>query len=154
MQIFKQFLYGKWTVVTVVTLFFLNFSRVLGARIMRAGIMRTYLRSTREKFTFFSVTTVTVQKNKIQMVGVGGGCFPKYSRVPHTRSTRDEFIFYPPPTPTLYTVHNGVRNLCVYRKKVGSTPFQFENPLYIGISMRWRSLLCPPLLPHKSPYQN
>lgn len=45
----------------------------------------------------------TVQKNKIQMVGVGGGCFPKYSRVPHTRSTRDKFIFYPPPTPTLYS---------------------------------------------------
>ena len=58
MQIVKQFLYGKWTVLTVMTLFFLNFSRVLGARIMRTGIMRTYLRSTREKFTFFSVNTV------------------------------------------------------------------------------------------------
>ena len=66
MQIIKQFLYGKWTVVTVLTLFFSNFSRVLGARIMRTGIMRTYLRGTREKFTFFSVTTVTtVQNNKI-----------------------------------------------------------------------------------------
>ena len=76
MQIVKQFLYGKWTVVTVVTLFFLNFSRVLGARIMRAGIMRTYLRSTREKFTFFSVTTVTVQKNKNRWWG-GWRMFPK-----------------------------------------------------------------------------
>ena len=65
MQIIKQFLYGKWTVVTVLTLFFSNFSRVLGARIMRTGIMRTYLRGTREKFTFFSVNTVTVQtKNR------------------------------------------------------------------------------------------
>ena len=60
MQIFKQFLYGKWTVVTVVTLFFLNFSRVLGARIMRMGVTRTHLRGTREKFTHYSVTGVTV----------------------------------------------------------------------------------------------
>jgi hypothetical protein len=116
MQIVKQFLYGKWTVLTVMTLFFLNFSRVPGARIMRTGIMRTYLRSTREKFTFFSVNTVHCPEKQntdiqiIQMlsvcvlwVGVGGRCFPDSSRVPHARSTHEEITFYPPPTPTLLT---------------------------------------------------
>ena len=33
-------------------------------------------------------------------VGVGGGCFPEYSRVLRARSTHNSFQFYPPPTPT------------------------------------------------------
>lgn len=103
MQIVKQFLYGEWTVVTVVTLFFLNFSRVLGARIMRAGIMRTYLRSTREKFTFFSVTTVTVQNNKnrwwgwVEDVSQSAHAY----RIRAVRVMSLYFILHPPPPFTL-----------------------------------------------------
>ena len=90
MQIVKQFLYGKWTVLTVMTLFFLNFSRVPGARIMRTGIMRTYLRSTREKFTFFSVNTVHCPEKQntdiqiIQMICMcimGGGGWRMFPRL-------------------------------------------------------------------------
>ena len=109
MQIVKQFPYGKWTVVTVVTLFFLNFSRVLGARIMRAGIMRTYLRSTREKFTFFSVTTVTVQKNKNRW----WGWVEDVSQSTHAYRIRAVrvmslyFILHPPPPFTFETGHTG-----------------------------------------------
>jgi hypothetical protein len=54
-EIIRQILTNLWTVLTVMTLLFINFSRVLGARIMRTRIMRTYLRGTRDKFTFFSV---------------------------------------------------------------------------------------------------
>ena len=67
--------------------------------------MRIRLRGTREKFTHYSVTGVTEQNT---WVGVGGGCFPDYSRVPRARSTHDSFLFYPPPTPT--HVHKRVPN--------------------------------------------
>ena len=94
MQIDKQFLYGKWTVVTVLTLLFSNFSRVLGARIMRTGIMRTYLRGTREKFTFFSVNTVTVQKNKIQIYR-SYRCFQGFlTRTAHAHTVRVKNLLF------------------------------------------------------------
>ena len=48
------------TPVTLVTPDFLKVSRVLRTRIMRTGVTRTYLHGTREKFTHYSVTGVTV----------------------------------------------------------------------------------------------
>ena len=85
-----------------------------------------------------SVTTVTVQKNKIQMVGVGGGCFPKYSRVPHTRSTRDKFIFYPTPTPTLYSWSMNHMFIAAYTQ--GSVP---TTKLYDHTQLAGLCSLCP-----------
>ena len=46
--------------VTPVTPDFLKVSRVLRTRIMRTGVTRTHLHGTREKFTYYSVTGVTV----------------------------------------------------------------------------------------------
>jgi threonine dehydrogenase-like Zn-dependent dehydrogenase len=44
------------------------------------------------------------KKTEYKWVGVGGGCFQEYSRVPRTRSTHEEFIIYPTPTPTPHSV--------------------------------------------------
>ena len=123
MQIVKQFLYGKWTVVTVVTLFFLNFSRVLGARIMRAGIMRTYLRSTREKFTFFSVTTVTVQKNKNRWWGWVEDVSQSIHayRIRAVRVMSLYLILHPPPPYTQCTTVSGT--FVFIEKKWAPPPF-------------------------------
>ena len=66
-EIIRQILTNLWTVLTVMTLLFINFSRVPGARIMRTRIMRTYLRGTRDKFTFFSVNTVNCPE-KLQII--------------------------------------------------------------------------------------
>ena len=79
------------TPVTPVTLDFLKVSRVLRTRIMHTGVSRTHLHGTREKFTHYSVTGVTEQNT---WVGVGGGCFPDYSRVLCARSTHDSFLLY------------------------------------------------------------
>ena len=46
--------------VTPVTPDFLKVSRVLRTRIMRTGVTRTHLHGTREKFTHYNVTGVTV----------------------------------------------------------------------------------------------
>ena len=48
------------TPVTPVTPDFLKVSRVLRTRIMRPCVSRTHLHGTREKFTYYSVTGVTV----------------------------------------------------------------------------------------------
>ena len=52
------------TPATPVTHDFLKVSRVLRTRIMRTGVTRTHLHGTREKFTYYSVTGVTVQGHK------------------------------------------------------------------------------------------
>ena len=88
--IIRQFFNESVTPVTPVTLDFLKASRVLRTRIMRPGATRIRLRGTREKFTHYSVTGVTVQNpihtyRYIQM----------FSRISHgyrahTRGTREE----------------------------------------------------------------
>ena len=113
MQIIKQFLYGKWTVVTVLTLFFSNFSRVLCARIMRTGIMRTYLRGTREKFAFFSVNTVTVQTKNRWWGWVEDDSQSTHAyRIRAVRVISLYFILHPPPPFTQKTGHTGAWPRC------------------------------------------
>ncbi len=79
---------------------------------MRTRIMRTYLCGTRDKFTFFSVNTVHCpekQNTDIQIIQMylyvyyGWGWVEDVSQIIHAyrgRSTREEIIIYPPPTPT------------------------------------------------------
>ena len=84
------------TPVTPVTPDFLKVSRVLRTRIMRTGVTRIHLHGTREKFTHYSVTGVTVHL-------YGWGWVEDVSQNIHAyrgRSTREEIIIYPPPTPT------------------------------------------------------
>ena len=103
-EIIRQILTNLWTVLTVMTLLFINFSRVLGTR-----IMRTYLCGTRDKFTFFSVNTVHCpekQNTDIQMylyVYYGWGWVEDVSQIIHAYRVRAVrmIVFYfnlhPPP---------------------------------------------------------
>lgn len=99
--------------VTPVTPDFLKVSRVLGARIMRMGVTRTHLHGTREKFTHYSVTCVTVHL-------YGWGWVEDVSQNIHAYCVRAvriivfNFILHPPP-PMCRTevLHNDVRNWCV-----------------------------------------
>ena len=111
-EIIRQILTNLWTVLTVMTLLFINFSRVLGARIMRTRIMRTYLCGTRDKFTFFSVNTVHCpekQNTDIQIIQMylyvyyGWGWVEDVSQIIHAYRVRAVrmIVFYfnlhPPP---------------------------------------------------------
>ena len=81
-KIIKQFFIGQWTVMDS------SFLKSL------TGTARTC--GTREKFTYYSVTGVTVHL-------YGWGWVEDVSQNIHAyrgRSTREEIIIYPPPTPT------------------------------------------------------
>jgi len=81
------YVFGQWTVMDS------SFLKSL------TGTARTC--GTRDKFLNFTVHYCPLsKKTEYKWVGVGGGCFPEYSRVPCARSTRENFIFYPPPTLT------------------------------------------------------
>ena len=101
------------TPVTPVTPDFLKVSRVLRTRIMRPCVSRTHLHGTREKFTHYSVTGVTVHL-------YGWGWVEDVSQIIHAYRVRAvriivfNFILHPPP-PMCRTevLHNDVRNWCV-----------------------------------------
>ena len=96
------------TPVTPVTLDFLKVSRVLRTRIMRTGATRIRLHGTRDKFTHYSVTGVTVQKL------YGWGWVEDVSKILYAYRARavrmKSFLFYPTPTPTPIHSSNLVMN--------------------------------------------
>ena len=106
------YVFGQWTVMDS------SFLKSL------TGTARTC--GTRDKFLNFTVHYCPLsKKTEYKWVGVGGGCFQEYSRVPRARSTHNKFLFYPPPTPTLL-FHRGEGtpqhqdDLVIYTKKLNS----------------------------------
>ena len=90
------------TPVTPVTQDFLKVSRVLRTRIMRPGATCIRLHGTRDKFTHYSVTGVTVQKlyGWVWVEDVSKILYAYRARAVRMRSLY--FILHPPPP--LYTV--------------------------------------------------
>ena len=84
------------TPATPVTHDFLKVSRVLRTRIMRMGVTRTHLHGTREKFTHYSVTGVTVHLYGWGWVEDVSQNIHAY-RVRAVRIISFYFILHPPP---------------------------------------------------------
>ena len=106
-KIIRQFLNGQWT--------------VMDSSFLKSLTGTARIRGTRDKFRNSTVHYCPLSKNQYIWVGVGGGCFPNYSRVPRARSTRDSFLFYPTPTPT--HVQSTVGPRCVLRAQAARDSF-------------------------------